>query len=99
MAKLAVTRARATGDPAVFWLDKSRAHDANLIAKVEAYLPDHDTDGLDIRILSPIDATKLSVEERTGLTLPNSGSNSRRNTASTSASVTARPRSARLVTP
>ncbi|MDF1704813.1 MAG: NADP-dependent isocitrate dehydrogenase [Aeromicrobium sp.] len=60
--KLAVTRARATGDPAVFWLDADRAHDANLIAKVEAYLPEHDTDGLDIRILSPEEATKLSVE-------------------------------------
>ena len=60
--KLAVTRARATGDPAVFWLDESRAHDANLIAKVNAYLPEHDTEGLDIRILSPIEATKLSVE-------------------------------------
>ncbi|MEV5987497.1 NADP-dependent isocitrate dehydrogenase [Streptomyces sp. NPDC052051] len=60
--KLAVTRARATGDPAVFWLDANRAHDANLIAKVEQYLPEHDTEGLDIRILSPIEATKLSVE-------------------------------------
>ncbi|MFT4298776.1 MAG: NADP-dependent isocitrate dehydrogenase [Aeromicrobium sp.] len=71
--KLAVTRARATGDPAVFWLDPSRAHDRNLIAKVEAYLPDPavvggDTDGLDIRILSPEEATKLSVERiREGL--------------------------------
>jgi isocitrate dehydrogenase len=65
--KLAVTRARATGDPAVFWLDETRAHDANLIAKVEAYLGDpdlvgHDTDGLDIRIMSPVEATQLSVE-------------------------------------
>ncbi len=60
--KLAVTRARATGDPAVFWLDEGRAHDANLIAKVEQYLPEHDTEGLDIRILSPVEATKLSVE-------------------------------------
>ncbi|MFJ9713152.1 NADP-dependent isocitrate dehydrogenase [Streptomyces sp. NPDC101234] len=60
--KLAVTRARATGDPAVFWLDEGRAHDAQLIAKVNAYLPEHDTEGLDIRILSPIEATKLSVE-------------------------------------
>ncbi|MGR6968868.1 NADP-dependent isocitrate dehydrogenase [Streptomyces cynarae] len=60
--KLAVTRARATGDPAVFWLDETRAHDANLIAKVKQYLPEHDTEGLDIRILSPIEATKLSVE-------------------------------------
>ncbi|MER6079605.1 NADP-dependent isocitrate dehydrogenase [Streptomyces sp. NPDC001833] len=60
--KLAVTRARATGDPAVFWLDEGRAHDAQLIAKVNQYLPEHDTEGLDIRILSPIEATKLSVE-------------------------------------
>ncbi|KUN80719.1 NADP-dependent isocitrate dehydrogenase [Streptomyces griseoruber] len=60
--KLAVTRARATGDPAVFWLDETRAHDANLIAKVNAYLPEHDTEGLDIRVLAPVDATKLSVE-------------------------------------
>ncbi|GHF57005.1 NADP-dependent isocitrate dehydrogenase [Streptomyces thermodiastaticus] len=60
--KLAVTRARATGDPAVFWLDENRAHDANLIAKVEQYLPEHDTEGLDIRILSPVEAAKLSVE-------------------------------------
>ncbi|MFE1438675.1 NADP-dependent isocitrate dehydrogenase [Streptomyces sp. NPDC058739] len=60
--KLAVTRARATGDPAVFWLDETRAHDANLIAKVNAYLPEHDTDGLDIRVLAPVEATKLSVE-------------------------------------
>ncbi|MEU7423141.1 NADP-dependent isocitrate dehydrogenase [Streptomyces sp. NPDC040750] len=60
--KLAVTRARATGDPAVFWLDEGRAHDANLIAKAERYLAEHDTEGLDIRILSPVEATKLSVE-------------------------------------
>ncbi|MFI7498594.1 NADP-dependent isocitrate dehydrogenase [Streptomyces sp. NPDC049687] len=60
--KLAVTRARATGDPAVFWLDETRAHDANLIAKVNEYLPEHDTEGLDIRILAPVEATKLSVE-------------------------------------
>ncbi|WP_328461685.1 NADP-dependent isocitrate dehydrogenase [Streptomyces sp. NBC_00448] len=60
--KLAVTRARATGDPAVFWLDETRAHDAALIAKVEAYLPEHDTEGLDIRVLSPVEATKLSLE-------------------------------------
>ncbi|MFD1659007.1 NADP-dependent isocitrate dehydrogenase [Streptomyces caeni] len=60
--KLAVTRARATGDPAVFWLDANRAHDAVLIEKVERYLPEHDTEGLDIRILSPVEATKLSVE-------------------------------------
>ncbi|MFD5335580.1 NADP-dependent isocitrate dehydrogenase [Streptomyces hawaiiensis] len=60
--KLAVTRARATGDPAVFWLDETRAHDANLIAKVNTYLAEHDTEGLDIRILNPVEATKLSVE-------------------------------------
>ncbi|GHF28753.1 isocitrate dehydrogenase, NADP-dependent [Streptomyces mashuensis] len=60
--KLAVTRARATGDPAVFWLDETRAHDAQLIEKVKAYLPEHDTEGLDIRILAPVEATKLSVE-------------------------------------
>ena len=51
--KLAVTRARATGAPAVFWLDETRAHDANLIAKVQAYLPDHDTNGLQIEIMAP----------------------------------------------
>jgi len=60
--KLAVTRARATGDPAVFWLDADRAHDARLVAKVERYLPEHDTAGLDIKILSPVEATKLSLE-------------------------------------
>ncbi|QKW30436.1 NADP-dependent isocitrate dehydrogenase [Streptomyces seoulensis] len=60
--KLAVTRARATGDPAVFWLDETRAHDANLIAKVREYLTEHDTEGLDIRILTPVEATELSVE-------------------------------------
>jgi isocitrate dehydrogenase len=60
--KLAVTRARATGDPAVFWLDEGRAHDANLIAKVRAYLPEHDTDGLRIEIMSPDQATALSLE-------------------------------------
>ncbi|MCS0599673.1 NADP-dependent isocitrate dehydrogenase [Streptomyces sp. LP11] len=60
--KLAVTRARATGDPAVFWLDEGRAHDANLIAKVRQYLTEHDTEGLDIRVLTPVEAAKLSVE-------------------------------------
>lgn len=60
--KLAVTRARATGVPAVFWLDENRAHDAQLIAKVQQYLPEHDIEGLDIRILSPVEATKLSIE-------------------------------------
>ena len=64
--KLAVTRARASGDPAIFWLDESRAHDRNLIARVETYLSDPelvgDTTGLDITIASPIEATKVSVE-------------------------------------
>ncbi|MFI1965069.1 NADP-dependent isocitrate dehydrogenase [Streptomyces pathocidini] len=60
--KLAVTRARATGDPAVFWLDEGRAHDAQLIEKVKAYLPEHDTEGLDIRIMAPVDATTFSLE-------------------------------------
>ncbi|MFD7549578.1 NADP-dependent isocitrate dehydrogenase [Streptomyces sp. NPDC059578] len=60
--KLAVTRARATGDPAVFWLDETRAHDSVLIEKVKTYLLEHDTDGLDIQVLSPVEATKLSVE-------------------------------------
>ncbi len=60
--KLAVNRARATGDPAVFWLDPERAHDRELIKKVKAYLPQHDTEGLDIRILSPVEATRLSLE-------------------------------------
>ncbi|MER7515680.1 NADP-dependent isocitrate dehydrogenase [Streptomyces sp. NPDC126499] len=60
--KLAVTRARATGAPAVFWLDETRAHDAQLIAKVNEYLPQHDTEGLEIKILSPVEATKFSLE-------------------------------------
>ncbi|MFJ8212530.1 NADP-dependent isocitrate dehydrogenase [Streptomyces sp. NPDC096033] len=60
--KLAVTRARATGAPAVFWLDETRAHDAQLIAKVKTYLAEHDTDGLTIEILSPVEATKYSLE-------------------------------------
>ncbi|BDU36800.1 NADP-dependent isocitrate dehydrogenase [Vibrio nigripulchritudo] len=59
--KLAVNRARATGAPAVFWLDESRAHDAELIKKVNAYLPEHDTSGLEIKILSPLEATKFSL--------------------------------------
>ncbi|MBF0440157.1 MAG: NADP-dependent isocitrate dehydrogenase [Magnetococcales bacterium] len=59
--KLAVTRARATGAPAVFWLDKARPHDAELIKKVSVYLKDHDTTGLDIRIMSPAEATTLSL--------------------------------------
>ena len=66
--KLAVQRARATGDPAVFWLDAGRAHDANLIAKVESTLAQLDTDGLTIEILPPADATALSLERiRRGL--------------------------------
>ncbi len=60
--KLAVSRARATGAPAVFWLNKERAHDAQLIEKVEAYLEDHDTEGLDLRILSPVEATQLTLQ-------------------------------------
>ncbi len=60
--KLAVGRSRATGAPAVFWLDESRAHDRELIAKVRSYLNDHDTDGLQIEIMSPVDATKFSVD-------------------------------------
>lgn len=60
--KLAVTRARATGDPAVFWLDENRAHDAQLIEKVKAYLPEHDTEGLQIEIKAPVDAITFSLE-------------------------------------
>jgi len=60
--KLAVTRARLSGTPAVFWLDSARAHDRQMIAKVERYLKDHDTTGLDIRILSPVEATKFSLQ-------------------------------------
>jgi len=60
--KLAVTRARATGSPAVFWLDANRAHDAELIKKVNAYLTDHDTSGLDIQIMAPREATRFSME-------------------------------------
>ena len=60
--KLAVSRARASNTPAVFWLDKNRAHDAELIKKVEKYLPNHDTTGLDIRILSPIEATNFTLK-------------------------------------
>ncbi|HEY9201253.1 MAG TPA: NADP-dependent isocitrate dehydrogenase [Gammaproteobacteria bacterium] len=59
--KLAVNRARATGQPAFFWLDKNRAHDANLIKKVEAYLEDHDTSGLDIQIMAPVDAINATL--------------------------------------
>ena len=60
--KLAVNRARLSNTPAVFWLDKNRAHDAQIIKKVERYLKDHDTSGLDIRTLAPVDATKFSLE-------------------------------------
>jgi isocitrate dehydrogenase len=59
---LAVRRARAAGVPAIFWLDEARAHDAQLIAKVNAYLPEHDTAGLDIRIMAPAEATRFSLE-------------------------------------
>ena len=60
--KLAVTRARATGAPAVFWLDNNRAHDKQIIEKVNKYLKDHDTKGLEIHIMSPVDATRFSLE-------------------------------------
>jgi isocitrate dehydrogenase len=60
--KLAVTRARLTGVPAVFWLDESRPHDANIIAKVRAYLPEHDTSGLQIEIMAPVDAIRFSLD-------------------------------------
>jgi len=60
--KLAVNRARATGQPAIFWLDKNRAHDANLINKVETYLKDHDTSGLDIQIMSPVEAIRYTLK-------------------------------------
>ncbi len=66
--KLAVNRARLSATPAVFWLDENRAHDREIIAKVNKYLPEFDTTGLDIRILNPVDATKLSLERiRQGL--------------------------------
>jgi isocitrate dehydrogenase len=60
--KLGVSRARATGSPAVFWLDAKRGHDAQIIAKVEKYLPEHDTSGLDLRVLAPVEAMKFAVE-------------------------------------
>jgi isocitrate dehydrogenase len=60
--KLGVTRARATGAPAIFWLDQNRGHDAQIIKKVEAYLPEHNTSGLEIKIMKPVDAMKLSLE-------------------------------------
>jgi isocitrate dehydrogenase len=59
---LAVSRARATGSPAVFWLDENRGHDTEIIKKVNEYLPEHDTSGLDIRIMKPVDAMKFSLE-------------------------------------
>ncbi len=66
--KLGVNRARITGAPAIFWLDRNRAHDAELIKKVEQYLPTHDTTGLDIRVMAPIDAMKATMERsRAGL--------------------------------
>jgi isocitrate dehydrogenase len=61
--KLAVNRARATGNPTIFWLDEHRAHDANLITKVKTYLQDHDTTGLDIQIMSPVAAMKFTCEQ------------------------------------
>ncbi len=64
--KLAVTRARASQTPAVFWLDENRAHDAELIKKVNKYLPNHNTEGLDLRILSPIKATEFTLERVKG---------------------------------
>ena len=60
--KLAVARGHATGAPVVFWLDGDRAHDAELIRKVEQYLDEHETDGLEIKVLSPVDATRLSLQ-------------------------------------
>ncbi|NNE06195.1 MAG: NADP-dependent isocitrate dehydrogenase, partial [Xanthomonadales bacterium] len=60
--KLGVNRARATGNPAIFWLDPGRAHDANLVGKVKAYLEDHDTSGLDISIMSPADAMRRTLD-------------------------------------
>ncbi len=60
--KLAVNRARATGSPAIFWLDENRAHDANLIKKVHAYLPEHDTTGLEIKIMAPVEAMQYTLE-------------------------------------
>jgi isocitrate dehydrogenase len=60
--KLAVNRARLSATPAIFWLDENRAHDVQIIEKVKTYLKDHDTNGLDIRIMNPIDATKFSLE-------------------------------------
>ena len=61
--KLAVTRARATGSPAIFWLNPERGHDTEIIAKVEKYLPDHDTNGLDIRIMKPQEAMEFLLDK------------------------------------
>jgi len=60
--RLAVSRAKATGQPAIFWLDKARAHDANLITKVESYLTLHDTNGLEIKIMSPVEAIRYTLQ-------------------------------------
>ena len=60
--KLAVTRAKASGSPAIFWLDERRGHDAEILKKVNKYLPDHDTTGLDIRVMTPVEAMKFSLE-------------------------------------
>jgi len=60
--KLAVNRAKSTGQPAIFWLDKNRAHDANIIKKAETYLKDHDTGGLQIKIMSPVDAIRYTLD-------------------------------------
>jgi isocitrate dehydrogenase len=60
--KLAVNRARATGSPAIFWLDEKRGHDAEIIKKVKAYLPEHDTTGLEIHVMKPVDAMKFALE-------------------------------------
>ena len=60
--RLAVSRARATGSPAIFWLNQDRAHDAQLIAKVKRYLPEHDTSGLDVQIMSPVQATRHACQ-------------------------------------
>ena len=66
--KLAVNRAKASGEPAIFWLDEKRGHDQQIIKKVNKYLPEHDTTGLDIRIMPPVDAMKFSLERvRKGL--------------------------------
>ena len=63
--KLAVNRAKATGDRAIFWLDKRRAHDASLIEKVNLYLKDHDLSGTDISIMKPVDAIRKTMERCT----------------------------------